>query len=251
MGSILEEYSIQNNKNEMENLIEEKLTEITIDSLTKIKSTFLVLHNSFFTVTNKDLIVLKCFISKNSNSDITKFLPLIGSSLNDDSNNKTSIFYASIKNSTAQIKNSIGKKKEVIEIKSIATPIKYQNKVVGYISLTTLNNDIDSISLFIESLALIIEKDLGKAFIKEELIKFMNLININKNSLNTNNLSAKEKIISQYMLMAYSNVKIAHELCISESTVKTYFKRIYEKCGTSNRVDTTIAMICNNILQKL
>ena len=59
------------------------------------------------------------------------------------------------------------------------------------------------------------------------------------------------KLISKYMLMAYSNTEIAQVLCISESTVKTYLRRIYEKCGTSNRIDTTIAIICSNILEKL
>lgn len=248
----MEEYSVKNNKNEIESNIENKLIESTLDCLMKIKSTFLVMHNSFFTIANKDLIVLKCFISKNSNSDITKFLPLIGSNLKEEPNGKTSIFQASIENTTVQIKNNLNKKKEIMEIQSIATPVKYQNKVIGYISLTTLNNDIINIlNIFIESFVLNIERSLEKSLVKEELIKFMKLAEIKTSRTIMDFLSVKERIILQYMLMAYSNIEIANEMCISESTVKTYFKRIYEKCGTNNRVDTSIAIICSNILEKL
>lgn len=246
---ILEEYNVQKEQIKIEKFIEDKLTEIILDCLKKIKSTIFVLHNSFFTITNKDLVVLKCLISKNSNIDMAKHLPLIGSCLKDEVCGKTSILYASIKNETSQIKNN---KKSDVKIESIATPIKYKKNIIGYISLTTLNNEISNIlSIFIESLSLNIESSFEKVFVERDLIKYMELINIKPNQQFSNYLSSKEQLISNYMLSAYSNIEIANTLCISESTVKTYLRRIYEKCGTNNRVDTTISIICNHILQKL
>lgn len=248
----LEKYNMQKENIEIGNFIEDKLPEITLDCLTKIKSAFLVLNNSFFTITNKDLVVLKCYISKSSNANITKILPTIGSNLKEESNGKTSIFCASIKNTTVQIKNNFNNKNSNISVESIATPIKYKKEVIGYISLTRLNNEMKNIfNIFIESLSLNIERELERIFIEKELWKYMNLVNVKANVQLTNYLSAQERMISEYMLMAYSNTEIANSLYISESTVKTYFRRLYEKCGTNNRVDTTIAIICNNILQKL
>jgi DNA-binding CsgD family transcriptional regulator len=239
-------------KIEVETFIEDKLTEITLECLKKIKSTFFVLHDSFFTITNKDLVVLKCFISKNTTVDITKHLPLIGSNLKEESYGKTAILYASIKNATSQIKNSKDNIREAAKVEAIATPIKYRNEVIGYIGLTTINNEItNTLSIFIESLSLNIERCLERASVKKDLANYMDLINAKSNSDFLNYLSSREQVISQYMLMSYSNNEIANTLCISESTVKTYLKRIYEKCGTNNRIDTTVAIICNNILQKL
>lgn len=252
MGRILEEYNMKIEKNERVISIEDKLPEITLNCLRQIKSTFLVLNNSFFTVTDKELVVLKCFISKNSDANITKFLPLIGSSLKEEANGKTSILYASLKNMTVKISNKLKIKKGVIIVDSIATPIRYKNEVIGYISLTTMNTELLKIlNIFIESLSLNIEREIEKVFIEEDLIKYISLININPNVLSANYLSDKESLVTKYMLMAYSNTEIASEMCISESTVKTYLRRIYEKLGTSNRVDTIIAIICGSILQKL
>lgn len=251
-GKFLEEYNMQKEQIKIDSFIEDILTEITLDCLKKIKSTLFVLHNSFFTITNKDLVVLKCLINKNTNIDIAKHLPLVGSSLRDEVYGKTAILYASIRNETSQIRNNQNNKKTSVKIESIATPIKYKKNVIGYISLTTLNNEITNIlSIFVESLSLNIESGFEKIFIERDVIKYMNLINIKPNQEILNYLSSKEQLISKYMLSAYSNNEIANTLCISESTVKTYLRRIYEKCGTSNRVDTTIAIICNHILQKL
>lgn len=252
MGRILEEYNMKIKKEEKGNFVEDKLPEITLDCLKKIKSTFVVLNNSFFTISDKNLVVLKCFISKNSDINITKFLPLIGSSLKEESYGKTSILYASIKNATVKISNKLKNKKGIITVDSIATPIKYKNQIIGYISLTTMNTELLKIlHIFMESLCLNIERELEKAFIKEELIKYLRLINIESKAQLENYLSDKETLVTKYLLMAYSNIEIADTLSISESTVKTYLRRIYEKLGTSNRIDTAIAIICGNILEKL
>lgn len=210
---LLEEYNMKKEQIKIESFIEDKLTEIILDCLKKIKSTFFVLHNSFFTITNKDLVVLKYLISKNSNIDMKEYLPIIGSSLKDETRGKTSILYASIRNETSQIRNN---KKSSVKIDSIATPIKYKKNVIGYISLTTLNNEISNIlGIFIESLSLNIESSFEKVFIERDVIKYMELINIKPNEQFLNYLSTKEQLISKYMLSSYSNIEIANILCIS------------------------------------
>ncbi|MFT8349069.1 response regulator transcription factor [Clostridium saccharoperbutylacetonicum] len=239
-------------KNEKKDVIDEILPEVSIECLRKIKSSFLVLKDSFITIANKDLIVLKYFISKNSNVNITKFLPLVGSDLSNVSQGKSSIFFASMRKATSQITNKLNYKKGVINVESIAVPIKYKEEIVGYISITTMNTELlKIINIFIESLAINIERELEKIFIEEEIREFTNLINIKLDKKPINCLSDKELLVTRYMLMAYSNAEIANELFISESTVKTYLKRIYDKFGTSNRVDTTIAIMCSRILGKL
>lgn len=234
---------------ETQSFLEKKIVEITLNYLTQIKHSFLVLYNSFFTITNKDLVVLKCFISKNLNTNITDFIPVVGSKLEEGYCRKKPVFYSKVKSGNIQVKDNI--KKEIV-VESITAPIRYKNVVIGHLIYTAVNNDkSDILNLFIESLIFNIEKELEKSILKRELIIFMDLIKIKENKEVEKCFSMQEQMILKYMLMSYSNIEIANALYISESTVKTYLRRIYEKCGTSNRIDTTVTILCNHILNKL
>lgn len=239
------------NKTESEDnkFIEENIGKITLECLKKIKSTSLVLNNSFFCITNSNLIVLKCFLNKNSDNYIQEFLPKIGQKLCEDFYDKKSII-SNIYNSELMSHN---KEHEFIKMKSIIKPIKYKDRVIAYINFTTLNNYNTVFPIFIESFVLNIEKGIREILIVNEINKYLKLIDINSEYKYKEEklLSMRENLISKYMLMAYSNSEIAHKLFISESTVKTYLRRIYEKCGTNNRISTVVAIICNNILHKL
>jgi DNA-binding NarL/FixJ family response regulator len=52
----------------------------------------------------------------------------------------------------------------------------------------------------------------------------------------TVNLTKKETEVLKFICEGYSNKKIAHELCVSEQTVKSHCNHLFKKFGVSNRL---------------
>jgi DNA-binding NarL/FixJ family response regulator len=58
-------------------------------------------------------------------------------------------------------------------------------------------------------------------------------------------LSFREKQIASLICQARLNKEIAHELCLSEGTVKEYLNRIFRKLGMKNRTELAMWAMAN------
>ena len=56
-------------------------------------------------------------------------------------------------------------------------------------------------------------------------------------------LSSREMEILELVSKSYTNMDIGHKLFISEKTVKTRIKNIFEKLGVKNRVEATLVLV--------
>ena len=54
------------------------------------------------------------------------------------------------------------------------------------------------------------------------------------------NLSFREKQVTQLVAQGKANKEIAHELHLTEGTIKEYLNRIFRKIGTSNRTELAV-----------
>jgi DNA-binding CsgD family transcriptional regulator len=55
-------------------------------------------------------------------------------------------------------------------------------------------------------------------------------------------LSEREREVSRLLVMGYSSVNVAAITGLSENTIKTYIRRVYQKLGVSNRTDLVRAL---------
>jgi DNA-binding CsgD family transcriptional regulator len=55
-------------------------------------------------------------------------------------------------------------------------------------------------------------------------------------------LSEREREVSRLLVMGYSSLNVAAITGLSENTVKTYIRRVYQKLGVSNRTDLVRAL---------
>ena len=53
-------------------------------------------------------------------------------------------------------------------------------------------------------------------------------------------LSFREKQVVQLVAQAKANKEIAHELHLTEGTIKEYLNRIFRKLGTTNRTELAV-----------
>jgi len=230
---------------------EKELSKAAEDTLNKNKATFFALYNSFFTVVKKDLTVINCFINKNSNTDIRSYLPKVSMALREDLFGTNAVALAGIKQNVAYVVREEHYRKQSRNLTCVASPVWVENEIIGFIGFSTVNRyDVNSLRAFIESLSHNISGEIYKCRLKKRLNECLIKYGIDINSKRTvPYLSQKEKMIIEHVIRSYSYDTIAGEVGISEATVRTYLKRVFDKFGTKNRVDTALFMLYREIVE--
>ncbi len=220
--------------------------------IAKSKSTFFALFNSFFTLTTEELVVINSFINKNSNVDIKKFVPLKGISLKEEHYGISAVSLSAYKKDVAYIVGKEHFRNESKNLTCVSVPLKYEKEVIGYLSLSSYKcNYVNGLRVFMECLSHNIEYELVKLNIIKRLNAYANVISQKYKDINLEELSHKEKEVIYGLLKGHSNFEIAQEMYISEATVKTHLKHIYDKCGTKNKTDTALLMLCRDLLENI
>jgi DNA-binding NarL/FixJ family response regulator len=80
-----------------------------------------------------------------------------------------------------------------------------------------------------------------------QLFKKMNNSNI-KNSIQSDKLTRREIEVLKLITQGLLNKEIAHNLAISEKTVKNHVSNIFKKIGVSDRTQAAVFAIKNNIV---
>lgn len=62
-------------------------------------------------------------------------------------------------------------------------------------------------------------------------------------------LSSQEQRVVQLVAVGHTNTRIANDLCVSESTVKTYLARAFQKLGVNDRAAAVAEAIRRGIIQ--
>ena len=62
-----------------------------------------------------------------------------------------------------------------------------------------------------------------------------------------NNLTEKEKLILERIVLGKSNKEIANDLSLSENTIKVELRFIFSKLGVKNRTQAAVFVIRNNL----
>lgn len=232
--------------------LDKKLVNTTGRCIRQIASSFFALYNCFYTLTNSELVVLRCFVNKNSNVDVTKYVPSVGTSLKEEHYGTTAISLASLKKDVSYAIRNEHYRKSSKNLSCVAAPIIFNNKILGYIGLSAVNKGMVTphFRVFIESLSKIIEHEVSMNYLQDNIIEYIYAAN---EEFDDNNLlvclSDKEKQVAHCVLKGYSNNSIAKSLFISETTVKTHLKSIFEKYGVNNRTNMAINMVCNELLE--
>lgn len=63
-------------------------------------------------------------------------------------------------------------------------------------------------------------------------------------------LSFREKQVVELVAQAKLNKEIAHELHLTEGTIKEYLNRIFRKLGKTNRTELAVWALTNRITQQ-
>jgi len=230
--------------------LETELIKAVSDCLSENKTIFFALYNSFFTVTNKELAVLNCFVNKNSNIKIKTNVCGKGIVLREDVFGTNATALSALKDDVAYVLGKEHYRQQSKKLSCVAAPIRVEYQTIGYICFSTINKmEINGLRAFIESLSLNITSALIINRLKNKLLEQIRLCGINLNDKKKEpDFSQREKQIIEHVMKSCSQDVIASELGISEKTVWTYQQRIFEKCGTTNRFDTAIYLLCNEIL---
>lgn len=225
--------------------LDAQLNSITWNCLKNIKSSFFTLYNSFFTLSDKDLVVINHFINKNSNVDMKKYTPPIGTSLREQDYGTTATSLAKLKGDVAYVTKGEHINAKSKDLTCVAAPLRLDKTIVGYLSISTLNSKyMDVLRPFIECLSLNIGYELKKYNVRNCIMENLengNSVLMNKKILDY--LTDGEKKVLHFLFMNYSNEMIAKNLYISESAVRKTLVSIYRKTGTSNKLDTIIKLI--------
>lgn len=230
--------------------IYDELDMLTQKCIAKNKSSFFALFNSFFTLTSKDLIVVNCYVNKNSNIDMKKYIPLKGTSIREEHYGITAVSLSEYKKDVAYIVGKEHFRNESKSLTCVSVPIRVSKKIAGYLSLSSYKcNNVNGLRVFIESLSHNIEYEMNKLNIVKKLTGYASVLTDKYINFQLDAFSIKEREVIYRLLKGRSNFEIAQEMYISEATVKTHLKHIYEKCGTKNKTDTAVLILCRDLLE--
>ena len=68
------------------------------------------------------------------------------------------------------------------------------------------------------------------------------------NRIKTNNLTAREKEVLQYVAQGKTNKEIAKILAITDHTVKAHIASILRKIGVKNRLEASLSAVIKGII---
>lgn len=226
-----------------------QLSNITWNCIKNIRSSFFTLYNTFFTLSNIDLLVINHFINKNSNADMNKYIPPVGTSLKEEDYGTSATSIAKLKGDVAYVIKNEHFQKRSKDLTCVAAPIRLSNEIIGYLSLSSLDiKQVNALRVFMESLSINIEHEINRKNLKNILTKNLNTnenVILNKNVLNF--LSDNEKVILEYIFKNYTNEMMAENMFISETAVRRYIHSIYKKTGTKNKIDMLVNLIYKDI----
>lgn len=229
---------------------DKQLNSIVWNCIRNIRSSFFALFNTFFTLSNKELVVINHFLNKNSNVDMSKYIPPIGASLKEEDYGTSATCIASLKGDVAYVIKKEHFIKRSCDLTCVAAPFRVGRDIVGYISLSSLDSrQVNALRVFIESFSINIENELKKSQIKKLMIQNLNENNeFIMNDAVLDFLTPTEREAIKYIFKNFSNEMIAQSMYISETAVRKTLLSIYKKVGTNNKIDTMVNIIYKDIL---